>query len=240
MFIRAERLAEHDQHLSISIFKMLDIFAAGGRHQSAIGARLYCQLMKEFETSPEHNEMLHKFAIDRNHVVRYSPHDWSGTWCDICIEQTLMRSAKSEGGLSRGRMKNNESGHKCWVQTSSHFSELNKSMEKTNNKDNVEHKDSAITRMERDSSAATLVFKWLEEYKPCDEKRNKQSLVSFPAGFGSTKDDLVNADRAFEVGREVQVMMDEKHQQHLCKQSLMLIRCHHSETIQRLMKKKYL
>jgi len=30
----------------------------------------------------------------------------SGTWCDICIEQTLMKAAKSQSGLSQGKMRN--------------------------------------------------------------------------------------------------------------------------------------
>ena len=50
---------------------------------------------------------------------------WSDTWCDISIEQTLMKAAKSEGGLSRGRMRNSDSSHKCWVQTLSHFADVN-------------------------------------------------------------------------------------------------------------------
>ena len=28
-----------------------------------------------------------------------------------------MKAAKSEGGLSRGRMRNSDSGHKCWAPT---------------------------------------------------------------------------------------------------------------------------
>lgn len=50
MFIRTERLADHNGHLSCIVTRMLDIFAAAGHHQYAKGARLYCQLMKELET----------------------------------------------------------------------------------------------------------------------------------------------------------------------------------------------
>ena len=61
-----------------------------------------------------------KFLAHGNHV-RYSSHEWSGIWCDICIEQTLMEAVKSEGGLSRGRIRNSFSSHKCWVLTLSYF-----------------------------------------------------------------------------------------------------------------------
>ncbi|KAI4803698.1 hypothetical protein KUCAC02_025353 [Chaenocephalus aceratus] len=97
VFIRPERLADHNGHLCCIVSRMLDIFAAAGHHQYAKGARLYCQLMKQLETLPAYKETFESFTAHGNHVVRYSSHDWSGTWCDICIEQTLMKSAKSEG-----------------------------------------------------------------------------------------------------------------------------------------------
>jgi len=81
---------------------MLDTFAAAGHHQYAKGARLYCQLIKRLESLPEYKEIFEHFNAYGNHVVRYSCHEWSSTWCDICIEQRLMKAAKSEGGLSRG------------------------------------------------------------------------------------------------------------------------------------------
>ena len=40
-----------------------------------------------------------------------------------------MKAARSEGGLSRGRMRNSDSGHKCWVQTLNHFADVNQHME---------------------------------------------------------------------------------------------------------------
>ena len=41
---------------------MLDIFASAGYHQYAIGARLYCQFMKELETLPAYQDTLESFA----------------------------------------------------------------------------------------------------------------------------------------------------------------------------------
>ncbi|KAI4804826.1 hypothetical protein KUCAC02_026439, partial [Chaenocephalus aceratus] len=131
VFIRTELLADHNGHLCCIVSRMLDIFAAAGHHQYAKGARLYCQLMKQLETLPAYKETFKSFTAHGNHVVRYSSHDWSGTWCDICIEQTLMKSAKSEGGLSRGRMRHSDSGHKCWVLTLNHFSNVNQRMEES-------------------------------------------------------------------------------------------------------------
>ena len=98
-----------------------ETFKRLGHHQYAKGARLYCQLIKQLEILPAYKETLEMFTAHGNHVVRYSSHDWSGTWCDICIEQTLMKAAKSEEGLNRGRMRNGlmvycPPSYEWWVQ----------------------------------------------------------------------------------------------------------------------------
>ncbi|KAJ8385110.1 hypothetical protein AAFF_G00192510 [Aldrovandia affinis] len=208
IFIKTERLSDHDGHLSCIVTRMLDIFAAAGHHQYAKGARLYCQLMKQLETSPGYKETFESFTAHGNHVVRYSCHDWSGTWCDICIEQTLTKASKSEGELSRGRMRNSDSGHKCWVQTLSHFSDVNKRMEEGVKKHGPLQKDLVKTQMKRNAEAIELALKWFEENNPFDHDRDKQLLVSFSTGFTSTADDAVNAERAAKVGREMQIKLD--------------------------------
>ncbi|KAI3378566.1 hypothetical protein SNEBB_000964 [Seison nebaliae] len=210
IFIKSERLADHDGHLSCIVTRMLDIFSAAGHHKYAKGARLYCQLMKQLETSLQYKEIFESFTTHGNHVVRYSCHDWSGTWCDICIEQRLMKAAKSEGGLSRGRMRNSDSGHKCWVQTLNHFSDVNQRMEEGIKKHGPLHKDLSRTRMKRDAEAIGLVLNWFEEFNPFDHDRDKQLLVSFSTGFTSTAADAVNAEKAAEVGRAMQIKLDEQ------------------------------
>jgi len=208
VFIRTERLSDHNGHMSCIVTKMLDIFAAAGHHPYAKGARLYCQLMKELEALPTYKETLDSLTAHGNHVVRYSSHEWSGIWCDMCIEQTLMKAAKSEGGLSRGRMRNSVSGYKCWVLTLSHFSDVNRGMEENVMKNAPLHRDLAKTQMKRDAEAVEVAVKWFEENKPFDMDRNKKLLVSFSTGFTSTGDDSVNAERAAEVGREMQIKLD--------------------------------
>lgn len=70
------------------------------------------------------------------------------------------------------------------------------------------HKDLAKTRMTRDAEAVELAFKWFEENNPFDCDRDKQLIVSFSTGFTSTVDDAVNAERAVEVGRQMQMKLD--------------------------------
>ena len=70
-----------------------------------------------------------------------------------------MKAAKSEGGLSICRMRNSDSSHKCWVQTLSHFADVNQRMEEGVKKHCPLHRELAKTR---DAEAIALVLKWLD------------------------------------------------------------------------------
>ena len=174
----------------------------------AQGAQLSCQLMKELKTLPAYKDTLEHFLAHGNHAVRYSSHEWSGTWCDICIEQTLMNAANSVGGLSRGRMRNSFSVHKCWVLTLSHFSDINQRLGEDVSKYAPLYRDLLKTQMKRDAEAVELALKWFEENMPFDNNRGKELLMSFSTGFTSTGDDSVNAERAAEGGMEMQIKLD--------------------------------
>ena len=50
------------------------------------------------------------------HAVRRTNRHWSGLWSDLVIEQTLMRSIKTRGGLTRGRGMTNSVRH-LWVKS---------------------------------------------------------------------------------------------------------------------------
>ena len=52
IFIRSERLAVYDGHLSCIVTRILDIFSAAGHHQYVKGGRLYYQMMKQLENYP--------------------------------------------------------------------------------------------------------------------------------------------------------------------------------------------
>ena len=79
-----------------------------------------------------------------------------------------MKAAKSEGGLSRGRMRNRFSGHKCCVLTLSHFSDINQRLEEDVSKYAPLHRDLLKTEMKRDAEAVELALKWFEENMPFD------------------------------------------------------------------------
>jgi len=165
--------------------------------------------MKQLETEPIYKEIFKSFTAHRNHIVRYSCHDWSGTWCDICIEQTQMKAAKSESGLNRASMRNSDFDHDSLVQTLNHLSDV-KCKPSHVKKNDLLHKDLAKTRKKRDTEEIKLAIKLFEENNPFDHNREKKLLVSFSTGFTSNADDAVNAERAFEGGREIHIKLDGK------------------------------
>ena len=118
-YIRAERLSDFKLHLSV-VCEMLSIFASAGHSQYAKGARLYLELMDKYLVKGSDLEKM--FTVNSLHTVRYSMFIWAAIWTDLCIEQTLMRQIKSRGGLTDGRLRNQESAHKVWVALLDHFS----------------------------------------------------------------------------------------------------------------------
>ena len=64
------------------------------------------------------------FKVVGLHTVRYNEHEWSY----LSIEQRLMKAAKSSGGLSGGRMRTHESGHKLWTATLNQMALINESV----------------------------------------------------------------------------------------------------------------
>ena len=99
MFIFAERMSDWVLHLDV-LSEMLNLFAATGHTNYAKSARLYVQEMRKL---PETHPWLHEQFMIGHHTVQRTPKNWTGIWTDLAIEQTLMRSIKSRGGLTGAR-----------------------------------------------------------------------------------------------------------------------------------------
>ena len=98
-YIIAERTSNWALHLHATV-NMLNLFAASGHINYAKSTRLYIQQMRALsETQPW---LAEQFNIGK-HAVTRSNRYWAGLWSDLVIEQTLMRSVKSRGGLTRSR-----------------------------------------------------------------------------------------------------------------------------------------
>ena len=79
---------------------MLPYFAACGHTLYAKSAYVYLQSMLQI---PITNSLLHKKFEEGYHVVRRTDKYWAGLPTDLVIEQVLMRSLMTQGGLTRGK-----------------------------------------------------------------------------------------------------------------------------------------
>ena len=97
-FIVAERSCNWYLHIQ-TISKMKNLFASTGHRNYAKCTRIYVQEMNDWMGS---NEWLRNQFEAGRHAVRRSNRFRAGIWSDLVIEQTLMRSIKCTGGLTRG------------------------------------------------------------------------------------------------------------------------------------------
>ena len=104
---------------------MINLFTATGHINYAKCARLHLQNMLHLEV--EHPCVYEKFAAHGFHMMRQTDRFWAGIWSDLAIEQVLMRSLKSRGGLTRGRGVT-ESVRLIWLKTMHRSAEIHNSV----------------------------------------------------------------------------------------------------------------
>ena len=92
-----QRLIKRHLH---TVHDMLPYFAASGQSLYAKSAYLYLQIMLSL---PETHPDAHRKFMEGYHVVRRSDRFWAGLSSDLIIEQVLMISIKTHGGLTRGK-----------------------------------------------------------------------------------------------------------------------------------------
>lgn len=142
------------------------------------------------------------------HSVWCTDKAWAGLWTDLTIEQTMMRSVKSIGGLKRGRGMN-ESVRDLWVSTLHCCGEVEQAMHdvtKTSRESSEQHVELGSSRSSRDFEDLKKVYHWLEASNPFDV--NDQRLRSLSTGLAAKQPDNINCDQAEEVGEEIQRIMD--------------------------------
>ena len=97
-FIRADRLGLWDLHLE-ACQEAVPVIAAAGHFNYIKSEYLYLQKMLSLEQT---NPTVYRHFKSGGFVVRRSERHWAGLGCDLTIEQVLMRSLKTTGGLTRG------------------------------------------------------------------------------------------------------------------------------------------
>ncbi|KAK3744094.1 hypothetical protein QZH41_005421, partial [Actinostola sp. cb2023] len=203
-FIKAERTGNWDLHLQ-SVYDMLPFFAAAGHNHYAKSAYIYLQMMAELnEKHPE----VYNFFQDGFHVVRRSDRYWAGLSTDLTIEQVLMRSVKTSGGLTRGRGMT-ETQRLVWLMSIPICAEVNNAMQGltgVNYQTSEQHKDASSTRQERDFKDTNDMIGYLFSRSPFSTDPSLRCIST-----GVMAEDNVNADKAKDVGENILTSMKSKH-----------------------------
>jgi hypothetical protein len=196
MLLMADRMGSWDRHLH-AVAECLPIFAAAGHYNYLKSGYLYLQNMQNLETKDP--AVFRKFQ-DGFHVIRRSDKFWAGLGSDLVIEQTLMKSLKSTGGLTRGSGMSDEQ-RALWVLSSPVCSEYNHAMEDFNKRafsTSVQHKEMSGARMKRDQADLAKIKEKLESCSPFSADPTLRNIIT-----GVVAEDGVNVDEYQKVGRHI-------------------------------------
>jgi len=160
-FIRAERTGNWELHLQ-SIQAILPYMAASGHNSYTKSGTLYLQQMSNLPT--QHPNVYQHFR-DGLHVIRRSNQLWAGLSSDLVIEQVLMRSLKTSGGLTRG-WGMTEKQRLPWLFSRPACAEVNQAMQEftgINYNTGEQNKDMTAARQARDWKDTLTALQYLQE-----------------------------------------------------------------------------
>jgi hypothetical protein len=134
------------------------------------------------------------------HVIRRSNQFWSGIGCDLAIEQTLMRSLKTSGGLTHGS-KMTEGQRVLWTASAPAMSEYNAAMQDFNDvayTTSEQHKECTTARMDRDASELLKIRTKLSLCSPFSNDATLRNIVN-----GIVCNDKVNVHEFQSIGEGI-------------------------------------
>ena len=195
-YIRAERTGNWNLHLEATI-DMLPYFAAAGHNSYLKSSLLYLQKMSELQH--DHPSVYHHF-MNGLHVVRRSEREWAGLSADLVIEQVLMRSLKTSGGLTRGRGMT-ENQRTIWALSMPICASVNSTMQgltEVQLATGDQNQDLSQSRMSRDWSDTQKLVEFLKDRSPfeCGE-----GLCNIANGVHAQQ--LVNVDDSEMIGSSI-------------------------------------
>ena len=195
-FIRAERIGNWNLHVS-TVVKMLPYFHSAGHILYAKSAHLYAQQMSELESHLSPTEFK-QFTSNGFFTVRRSERFWSGTWTDMIIEQCLMRSMKSIGGLTHGRGIT-ENTLMRWVTCAPVSVEVCLAFQKISGISSYtseQHVEERSSRQARDTRDKQTFINWMQQHNPFNQRC--ENLVSLSSGL--VADHTIDCDQALQKG----------------------------------------
>ena len=174
--IKADRTGSWKDHLQ-AVADALPIFAAAGHYNYQKSAYLYVQEMSELES--KHPDVYEKFQ-NGFHVIRRTNQFWAGLSCDLVIEQTLMRSLKSTGGLTHGS-KMTEEHLALWTMSAPITSEVNVAMQDFNDltyATSEQHKEATGARIERHAFDLSKISTKLNAFSPFSSDPTLRNIIN--------------------------------------------------------------
>ena len=182
-FIKAERTGNWDLHLH-TVREILPYFLAAGHTLYGKSAYVYLNNKLKLES----------------HEIRRSDRYWAGLSSDLVIEQVLMRSVKTTGGLTCGR-RLTETQRFVWLLSMPACAEVNcaqQDLTAVTYNTSDQHKEATRARRGRDSKDTEELLKFLQSRNPFTDDRCLRSIST-----GVTADNEVNVDKAHEIGSQI-------------------------------------
>jgi len=195
-FIKAERTGNWDLHVEM-MKMMLPYLAAAGHNNYTKSLHLHLQDMEKLpDLHPEVYEQFQRGC----HVIRRSNRYWAGLSPDLVIEQVLMRSVKTVGGLTRGRGMN-ESQRLVWLLSTPSCAEINMAMQNLTAlcfSSSEQHKEMSEPRQDKDKKDTDRLLTYLETRNPFDTNPSLRSIAT-----GVEENGSANVDQARQVGDNI-------------------------------------
>ena len=127
---------------------------------------------------------------------------------DLTIEQVMMKSIKSRGGLTSGRGLT-ETVCLQWVYSMHKCAAIHSSMTTLtglNHHTSDQHVDLGTSRSNRDFYDLNSIQQWFDQHEPFD--LTEERLRSLSSGLRAADDDHINCDKVEEIGAKIQEKLD--------------------------------
>ena len=195
-FIKAERLGNWYLHLQ-AVSEMPPYLASSGHSLYAKSARIYLSCMANL---PNDHPVVHQHFVEGLHIARRSNRAWAGLSTDLVIEQVLMRSMKTSGGLTRGRGMA-EQQRLTWCLTMPACAQVNRAMQELTGakySTSEQNKETGKCRQRRDMKDTHTLLLTLSARNPFDESPSLRNIMT---GINANSD--VDVCRAKYIGQKI-------------------------------------
>ena len=132
------------------------------------------------ELPQKHPWLYKQFPEQGFHAVRRSDQYWAGLSTDFIIEQVMMRSIMSRGGLTRGRGFS-EAVRLMWVYSMHSCFQVHDSMTSLTglaHRTSEQHVEITSARRKRDFNDMAVIFNWVSQHNPFDPSQPELRSLS--------------------------------------------------------------